>query len=101
MSMTMTMSMTMPRSVTVSMSTVSLSFADRVTEPVILGVVGAVRTCVTAMGWIVSMEDVVIMCPLGRVVVLVGHWCWGWWWSSVDNGTGMRSTMLVVGAVSW
>ena len=25
------------------------------------------------MGWIVTMEDVVIMCPLGSVVVLVGH----------------------------
>merc|ERR1719266_2547462 len=54
------------------------------------------------MGWVMTMEEVVIMGPLGRVVVLVGHRCWWRWWSPVYNWTRVRSMVFVVmRTVAW
>jgi len=72
---------------------------DRVPVLVKLRVMGAVRSCVPTVGWVVTVEEVVVMCLLRCVVILVGHRCWGWWWRSVYNRTRVRPTVLVV--VCW
>merc|ERR1719273_2300378 len=75
---------------------------NRVPMLVILRVMGAVGSCVTTMGWVMAMEEVVVMGPLGRVVVLVGHRCWWRWWSPVYNRTRVRSMVFVVmRTVAW